>query len=69
MHDQGWSIDAGGLARYVDTPWREHKAVEFEGPGRREEALVLAREQLELARGWGSRHGGAVAASARDARA
>jgi DNA-binding NarL/FixJ family response regulator len=41
------------LRNPFDTPWRQHKALALNRLGRREEALALAREDLELARRWG----------------
>lgn len=38
----------------IDTPWRQHKAVALDALGRTDEALVLARENLDLARSWGA---------------
>jgi DNA-binding CsgD family transcriptional regulator/tetratricopeptide (TPR) repeat protein len=38
--------------RYV--PWRSLKAEALDRLGRQDEALALAREELEIARGWGS---------------
>ena len=42
------------LSNPFDTPWRQHKALALDGLGRRDEALALAREDLELARRWGA---------------
>jgi DNA-binding CsgD family transcriptional regulator len=44
----------GFIRNPMDTPWREHKAVALSGLGRVDEALVLAREDLALARAWGA---------------
>jgi DNA-binding CsgD family transcriptional regulator len=38
----------------LDTPWRQHKTVALDALDRADEALVLARENLELAREWGA---------------
>lgn len=42
------------LRNPIDTPWRQHKALALDALGRREEALPLARADLELARRWGA---------------
>ncbi len=42
------------LRNPFDTPWRQHKALALDALGRHEEALELAREDLELASQWGA---------------
>ena len=42
------------LSYPVDSPWRAPTAVALDRLGRREAALALAAEELELARGWGA---------------
>ncbi|MBV8999992.1 MAG: AAA family ATPase [Solirubrobacterales bacterium] len=42
------------LRNPIDTPWRSHKALAMFGLERNEEALALAREDLELAQQWGA---------------
>jgi len=42
------------IAHPIETPWRSAKAIALDGVGRRENALAMATEQLELARVWGA---------------
>jgi DNA-binding NarL/FixJ family response regulator len=44
----------GFLVHPIDTPARSHRAVALYHLGRRDEALTLAAEALELARRWGA---------------
>ena len=50
---------AKGLERFgqmaaIDTPFRSHQALALHHLGRRDEALTLAREEVEIARRWGA---------------
>jgi DNA-binding CsgD family transcriptional regulator len=42
------------LHNAIDTPWRQHKALALDRLDRTDEALALAREDLQLAREWGA---------------
>ena len=58
-HEQALMVARDAIARFssvtaIDTPARSHAAVALHHLGRREEALALAGEEVEIARRWGA---------------
>jgi DNA-binding CsgD family transcriptional regulator len=51
----GRCMDAFELRNPAVVAWRSHLALALLGLGRRDEALELAREEVELARSWGAK--------------
>jgi len=51
----GRCMDAFELRNPAVVAWRSHLALALLGLGRRDEALELAREEVELARAWGAK--------------
>jgi len=53
-HADGYELHAGWKRHPRYFPWRSLKAQALDRLGRHEEAVALASEELEIARGWGS---------------
>lgn len=57
----GERVTAFGLSNVAMTPWRSSASVSLAAIGDRREAVALASEELELARGWGAARGVGIA--------